>query len=157
MNVEEKIVLRPPQLADLKPVETIEHASFGDPWSRLALFQELQVDQLRCPLIAECDGQVVGYLMAWCAEDQLHILNIAVSESLRRRGIGSRLVAAARTQALARNLSEITLEVRDSNRAAKNFYFKHGYRQTGTRPGYYADTGEDAVIMTLSLADGGSG
>jgi ribosomal protein S18 acetylase RimI-like enzyme len=49
-------------------------------------------------------------------------------------------------------VSELTLEVRASNRAALGFYRAQGFEETGRRPRYYADPEEDAVLMGLNLA-----
>ena len=40
-----------------------------------------------------------------------------------------------------------TLEVRTSNAPAIALYERYGFKSVGTRPRYYADTGEDAIIM----------
>ena len=142
------ITVRSPLPGDLAAVIRLESASFTDPWTDDALAQELAPDRLRLPLIAEAEGSVVGYLMAWKIVDQLHILNIAADPALRRRGIGTALLRAVAVRAAALGLSELTLEVRASNKAALAFYRRHGFRRTGVRPGYYEDNGEDAVIMT---------
>jgi ribosomal-protein-alanine N-acetyltransferase len=44
-----------------------------------------------------------------------------------------------------------TLEVRRSNEAALNLYKGFGFRAVGIRPNYYADEGEDAIVMVLDL------
>jgi ribosomal-protein-alanine N-acetyltransferase len=141
------ISVRPPRPEDLDDVIRMESASFADPWADDALAQELAPDRLRLPLIAEAEGKVVGYLMAWKIVDQLHILNIAADPARRCRGIGTALLKAAADLALEMGLTEITLEVRESNAAAQSFYVGHGFVPTGRRPGYYADNGEDAIIM----------
>ena len=41
----------------------------------------------------------------------------------------------------------LTLEVRVSNLVAQQLYLKYGFRASGTRPRYYTDNGEDALIM----------
>jgi ribosomal-protein-alanine N-acetyltransferase len=43
------------------------------------------------------------------------------------------------------------LEVRQSNHSAIHFYKKTGFDVIGRRPGYYRDTGEDALIMKKHL------
>jgi ribosomal-protein-alanine N-acetyltransferase len=43
------------------------------------------------------------------------------------------------------------LEVRPSNLPAISLYRKTGFREVGRRPGYYDDTREDAIIMSLRL------
>lgn len=145
--------VRSPRTGDFKFVVALENESFADPWEPGALEQELRMDSLRLPLIAELEGKVVGYLMAWKVVDQLHILNIAADPRLRRCGVGTVLLRTAAGKAAELGLSEVTLEVRESNLEALGFYLRHGFRQTGLRRGYYADDGEDAIIMTCPTAD----
>lgn len=145
--------VRPPRAGDIESVIALENRSFDDPWERDALVQELRPDRLRLPLVAEQADQVVGYLMAWKVVDQLHILNIATDPHWRRRGVGTALLFAAARKGADLGLEEVTLEVRESNREAVDFYEGHGFRQTGRRPGYYADNGEDALIMTCRTSD----
>jgi len=146
------VLLRPATPADLAQVVAIELESFGDPWPRAALLSELQQDRMRVPLVAERDGCILGYVMAWQVVDQLHILNLAVSPRQRRNGVGTRLLQACLEAAAARGLRTATLEVRPSNAAAQAFYRHHGFRESGRRRRYYADTGEDAIIMNRALA-----
>jgi len=136
---------------DLAAVQRIERASFGDPWSRDALFGELIADAMRLPLVAELDGRVCGFLMAWRVVDQLHVLNIAAAPDVRRRGVGTALLREAARLARADGLREVTLEVRAGNRGARLFYAGHGFAEAGVRRRYYADNGEDAVIMTAAV------
>lgn len=147
-------LVRPASSADLLPVERIERACFADPWNRDALWSELRADFIRRPLVAERNGEVVGYLMAWSVADQLHILNIAVDPDDQRGGLGTVLLAAALDLARAEDRREITLEVRESNAPARAFYEHHGFEVVGRRPAYYADNGEDAIIMTRVLTSG---
>jgi ribosomal-protein-alanine N-acetyltransferase len=146
------IRIRSPRPGDLQTVITLESASFEDPWVNDALEQELTPDRLRLPLVAEIAGRLVGYLMAWKVVDQLHILNIASDPEFRRRGIGTALLLKAAEKGAELGLAEITLEVRQSNSEAQSFYLGHGFRATGRRPGYYADNGEDAIIMTCATS-----
>ena len=44
-----------------------------------------------------------------------------------------------------------TLEVRLSNAPAIALYERFGFRSAGTRPRYYHDTGEDAMIMWRAM------
>ncbi len=138
---------------DLAPVERIERASFSDPWSPEALWSELCSDAMRLPLVAEKDGQICGYIMAWRVVDQLHILNIATDPQVLRCGVGRALLLAAAQSAEKDDILEITLEVRRGNDPARSFYTEYGFIESGVRPGYYQETGEDAIIMTAHLAD----
>jgi ribosomal-protein-alanine N-acetyltransferase len=149
---EAAVTIREPRPGDLVQVAALEKRCFADPWESGALEQELAPDRLRLALIAAAADRVVGYLMAWKIVDQLHILNIAADPDLRRRGVGTALLLAAARQAVALGMEEITLEVRDSNHEARAFYHAYGFVPTGRRRGYYADNGEDAIIMTTGAA-----
>ena len=146
------VTIRPGDPGDLPGVQRIERASFADPWPASALLQELVPSSLRLPLILECGGAVIGYLMAWHTPDQLHILNVAIDPAYRRQGHGRRLLAVAMAEARRGGAAEVTLEVRPGNAAALALYAALGFRQTGRRPRYYADTGEDALVLTCALA-----
>ena len=61
-------------------------------------------------------------------------------------GVVRMLVALAR-EAIARGANALTLEVRLSHRGAQQLYQRFGFTAVGVRKGYYADTGEDALIM----------
>ena len=148
VDPEAAITVRTPMPEDLHQVVELEKRSFVDPWSRVALEQELVADRLRLPLVAEATGKVVGYLMAWKIVDQLHVMNIATDPDFRRQGVGTALLRAAAGQAAEMGMVEITLEVRQSNQEARAFYLWHGFIETGLRKRYYVDNGEDAIIMT---------
>ena len=47
----------------------------------------------------------------------------------------------------------ITLEVRISNAAARQFYRSYGFAEAYRRRGYYQD-GEDALVLILALQQG---
>lgn len=145
------LVVRLGRPEDLRAVERIERLSFADPWPGEALYEELQPDRLRLPLVAERAGTLVGYLMAWRAGEELHILNVAVLPEERSRGAGARLLEAALAEAEADGLVLATLEVRQSNHGARRFYARHGFAAVGRRLAYYQNNGEDAVIMSRPL------
>lgn len=149
-----EVRLRPASLDDLPAVDRIERLSFGDPWTVDALAQELVPSPLRAPMVVELAGKPVGYLMAWRTPDQFHVLNIAVDPAYRRRGLGELMLRAAVREARRGGMAEVTLEVRRSNRPAIAMYQAHGFQVAGVREGYYPDTGEDALVLTLSLGNG---
>lgn len=147
-----RVLVRGGDAADLGAIIAMEKAAFSDPWSQEALFSELLSDHMRMPLVAELDGLVCGYLMAWRVVDQLHILNIATDPQYLRKGIGTALLLAAAQLCVQSGQSEITLEVRRSNHGARQFYRHHHFEETGVRQGYYQEDGEDAIIMTAACS-----
>ncbi|MBI2855976.1 MAG: ribosomal protein S18-alanine N-acetyltransferase [Chloroflexi bacterium] len=91
---------------------------------------------------------LAGYVAMWFMTDQAHITGIAVREALRGKGLGELLLLASIQQALRRQSSVATLEVRVSNYVAQSLYAKYGFNRVGLRKGYYTDNHEDAYIMT---------
>jgi ribosomal-protein-alanine N-acetyltransferase len=90
---------------------------------------------------------IVGYGGLWLSVDEGHITTIAVAPEYRGRGIGELALNGLIDQALALNADMLTLEVRVSNLVAQQLYLKYGFRPSGTRPRYYTDNSEDALIM----------
>ncbi len=92
---------------------------------------------------------VVGFAGFWIMAGEAHIVNFAVRQSYRRKGIGELLLISLIDLARELNSLLITLEVRASNTAALSLYRKYGFSKTGLRRGYYSDDKEDGVIMTV--------
>jgi ribosomal-protein-alanine N-acetyltransferase len=100
--------------------------------------------------VLEEDGAVAGFAVTWRVADELHLLNVAVRPSLRRRGLGERLMQDMLAHARAHDVRGVYLEVRRSNEPAIDLYRKLGFWASGLRAGYYSD-GEDALCMSLTL------
>ncbi len=98
-------------------------------------------------MIAEREGRLAGYILAWLVGESGHIGNLATVPEERRRGVARRLLEDLLGRAGALRLRSLTLEVRVSNFAAQALYRAQGFRLAGLRRGYYRDTGEDALIM----------
>jgi ribosomal-protein-alanine acetyltransferase len=97
------------------------------------------------------EGRVCGFLVARVVAGEAELLNMAVDRKDRRKGLGSKLLAAAMREAAAQQATRMYLEVRESNRAAISFYLRHGFRNSGQREGYYQNPTENAVLMENKL------
>ncbi len=137
--------LRELRRADVDAVVAIETVSFSDPWTE-GMFADDLAAPGRAWIVAECGGEVVGYAGVAMIGDEAHLLNLAVREDHRREGIGRALFARASEEAARMGAERLTLECRKSNTAAIALYESMGMVRAGVRPGYYARTGEDAVI-----------
>jgi ribosomal-protein-alanine N-acetyltransferase len=141
--------------ADLPEIMKIERASFPAPWSEALFRQELEFTLSRS-LVAKSEGkagrETVGYIVYWTVFDEVHVNNLAVRSDFKRRGIASKLVETALQKACAEGATRCTLEVRVSNEAARRLYEKFGFVVRGVRPRYYAESGEDALIMWADLS-----
>jgi len=91
---------------------------------------------------------VIGLAGFWLMAGEAHIVNLAVRQTYRRRGIGRQLLMKLIDMAIEKDADTITLEVRKSNAAAQKLYKEYGFNIKGIRRGYYLDDIEDAVIMT---------
>ncbi len=102
-------------------------------------------------LVARSAGVVVGFLLAWRAADELHLTDLGVTASARRRGYARVLTEALAREGAQTGARVVLLEVRESNAAARSLYAKLGFSELDRRARYYTDTGEDAVVMALEL------
>lgn len=113
-------------------------------------------------LVAEEDGEVVGYIM--CRIElglsnfgfsglikKGHIVSVAVLPQYRHKGIGEALITEAMECMRKYNTKQCFLEVRTTNAPAINLYKKLGFNVTRTIHGYYVD-GEDAYVMSHELS-----
>ena len=124
-------------------VAELERQNFSEPWPDIAVRGEL-TNKLSLWLVAVEDGEVVGYVGSQTVLQEADMMNIAVADSHRRRGIAKMLV-----EELIRQLDayQLTLEVRASNAPAISLYEALGFRQVGLRKNYYRKPKEDALIL----------
>lgn len=146
-----KLRVEPMGLEDVADVHRVEAQSFPMPWPDYAFRQELQTNRLAHYLVVRAGTETVAYGGLWLLVDEAHITTFAVLPEWRRRGIGGRLMVALMDLALELNSRVMTLEVRLSNRPARDLYARFGFKPVGVRPRYYSDNGEDALIMTTGI------
>jgi ribosomal-protein-alanine N-acetyltransferase len=131
--------------SDLPQVIAIERRAFTTPWSLAMFVLELSKPSGVCLAAVDEHGKLLGYLICARYDTVWHLMNIAVDPLRRRRGVAKALLEQMIERA-GRD-REYTLEVRTSNAPAIALYESFGFRSAGTRPRYYRDNGEDAVIM----------
>ena len=134
-------------LDDLPEVMSIECKSYSSPWPESTYRQELLNDRA-CFTLVKYQGHILGYSGLWHLADEIHIGTLVARPEVRRCGIGELLLVKAITHAYECMVNTVTLEVRPSNMPARNLYTKYGFEIKGRRLSYYADSGEDALIMT---------
>jgi len=145
--------LVPARLEDLDEIVRIEQESFPVPWKREFFESELLEPYRYARVLAGPPGTeppMGGYLFAVSLYEEFHINKIATDQRLRRLGWGTRLLEDALGRARAVGATAVTLEVRFSNAAARQFYANHRFREAYRRKAYYQD-GEDALAMVLPL------
>jgi [ribosomal protein S18]-alanine N-acetyltransferase len=148
--------IEPATLESLSEILKIEEACFSAPWTRKMLEAELSGNPFAHFLVARHEGKtevsaeaIVGYLCYWIVFEEVRLMNLAVIESMRHRGIARSLVSTALQTGISQSAHRAVLEVRASNQAAQRLYEGFGFSQTAIRSKYYANPEEDAVLMEL--------
>lgn len=98
-------------------------------------------------IVYEENTKVVGVLVYSLIYDRIEIEYIVVDEEYKRLGIGSKLLKYIENS----GIKNITLEVRENNDVAINFYKKNGYEIVATRKNYYKD--ENGYLMMKNLGE----
>jgi [ribosomal protein S18]-alanine N-acetyltransferase len=147
------LTVRRGTLDDLDAIMVIEEASFSTPWPRMAMQAELSHKPEALYLTVNRDEQVVAYLGSWLILDEGHICTVAVAPEARRGGLGELMLLVFLQHATRHGIQKVFLEYRTGNTPAAKLYQKIGFTFIGLRRGYYADTGEDAVVVSLAGLD----
>ena len=126
-----------------------------DAWSESGYLEEI-TSANAIVLKAVGEEQIVGFLVARVVPgsnelDESEIYNIAVAEASRREQTGTKLLEALWLILRMRRVEKVWLEVRASNIPAIRFYESQGLAAQITRPNFYRDPVENAVVMSLDL------
>ncbi len=141
--------ITPAGWADLDAIHRLEASCFPSPWRREFFESEMRSDS-RLHFVARRAGTIVGYVFAMWFFDEMHVNKIAVDERERRKGIAEALMDRCLEFARENDIKTISLEVRQSNRGAQEFYQYLDFEPVYVRPRYYPD-GEAAVVMVRQL------
>jgi ribosomal-protein-alanine N-acetyltransferase len=131
----------------LRSIVRIEAQVYPRPWSHSLFVSELALRSTRAYFVAKVGRDIVGYAGLMMSMTDGHVTTIAVDPAWHRHGIGTRLLLALAREGIERDATALTLEVRLSNKGAQEMYKRFGFTAVGVRKGYYADTGEDALVM----------
>lgn len=82
-------------------------------------------------LVAEVDGRVVGFIIAYKYREQAYIDSLAVDPDFRDMGIGGRLIQAVEELLAIERVERIALSVKEGNLRALDFYLRRGYKVKG--------------------------
>ncbi len=145
-----ELVIEPMQRRDLRAVLRIEKQVYTRPWTLPLYRGELAMPvERRAYRVARSGGRLVGYGGLMFEPDEAHVTTLAVDPGWQRHHIGATLLLVLIREAVRRGKEHLTLEVRMSNEAARGLYQRFGFAPAGVRRNYYAEVGEDALIMWL--------
>jgi len=136
--------------ADIDAIVALETDSFTNPWPRETLVWEMRnSDVTRIYLLRDDDGRILAFSVCWVIFDELHINTLAVAAPERRKGLATQLLKEILAEARREGARKATLEVRASNDAALALYRRLGFTVAASRPNYYTNPVEDALILWL--------
>lgn len=147
------LTLAPMVVADVDEVHALEQSVFPHPWSR-ANFVDSLASGYDAWVLREEGGTLAGYFVLMFAVDEAHLLDVALSASHQRAGLGRYLLDCATARARQMGMESMLLEVRPTNERALAVYRAYGFVEIGRRKGYYPaheGTREDAIVMRIQL------
>ena len=131
------------QKEDIKKIVYLEESFLGETLGEEMLESELDSKVTKF-YVATLNDEIVGYIGRYEFLGEAEILNFVVDETYQRQGIGQLLFNQVESD--IQDLQKMTLEVRESNTKAINFYKKNGFKQISIRKHYYKN-GEDAKVL----------
>lgn len=157
----DRLLVRRMKPRDVTDVMEIESVSFGrHHWSDESFYNEInnQLGLYYSLFDGGAEGRpegkekeeacLIGYCGMWQVLDEGHITTVAIRPEYRGNHLGELLLLHMMEQCYRLSIRWVTLEVRVTNYGAQNLYYKYGFHSMGTRPKYYQDNQEDALIMT---------
>jgi [ribosomal protein S18]-alanine N-acetyltransferase len=147
----------PMHITDMEAVMALEKQAAVVPWSLANFVDSLAAGHCMWLLQNGQHQALIGYLVAMRGAHEMHLLNITVAPALEGLGHGRYLLDQLVAHCRAVHLSQVWLEVRQSNVRAQQLYLRYGFTQVGLRRSYYPTPEhvpgrEDAVVMTLDIA-----
>ena len=158
-------MLRAAKRGDETALAAIDALVNPSPWTASQFASACAAAGLERALVAEQGQHIAGFVVYSCVLDEACIHNVAVHPADQRGGLGRGLLRAALQAARGRGACRCCLEVRASNRAARDLYRALGFREDGLRKNYYSGAGqagadqagaglaarEDAVLLSIQL------
>ena len=138
---------------DAPALAALEARVFADGWEEVR-FRDLLGQDRFLAVGAFGRSGLCAYLTAYSVAGELEIVNVAVAPAFRGQGLGRALLRFFLAQARARGAVRAVLEVRSSNAPARALYAGGGFVQVGVRKRYYADSGEDALVLEWTACHG---
>lgn len=132
---------------DAEAVAVLEKMNFSVPWSKQSI-REAAAREDNIYVVAEEDGEILGYAGAWGVFGEADITNVCVRTESRKKGIGTKLMHFLMEEGKKRNIRTFFLEVRESNAAAILLYEKIGFQKVGVRRNFYEKPVENGIVMS---------
>ena len=140
---------------DLDKIANIDRNAFTRSWNRKSFLEEIdRTDAYGFVARTQLDNgrmDIIAYVFVRILLKEMHIMRIAVAGGYQARGVATALLQQCFKLAKQQLVSAVYIEVRPKNKSAIALYRKLGFQMLGTRPNYYPETGEDALVMVKLL------
>jgi [ribosomal protein S18]-alanine N-acetyltransferase len=148
-SVPVEISIGPMKRRHVRDVLAIERRVYPRPWSAALFFSEISQKSSRFYIVSHHGRTLIGYGGLMVHLEEAHVTTVAVAPEYQHRKVGSRVLSALLEEARGRDARTVALEVRVANWPAQRLYSWFGFRPVGVRKNYYAETGEDALVMWI--------
>lgn len=136
-------------LALMQAIAAIERDCFALPWQEKEIASVCNRADF-CGVVAQIDGEIVGYLLGLTLFEDAEVLRVAVDEKFRGQKVGGAILDRFFELAKARGAQRVFLEVRVSNEPAIRLYESRAFTRGRVREKYY-ENGESAIEMFKRL------
>lgn len=145
-------VLKPLTEAFVADAHIIHQQATYNPWS-LSTFADCLTPPYAGLVVLDDENQICGYAVILLVAGEATLMDIAVTQAARGRGLGKQLLNGVVDWCQQQQAESLWLEVRAGNTIAISLYEKAGFEDIEIRKNYYpCDNGkEDARIMRKIL------
>jgi [ribosomal protein S18]-alanine N-acetyltransferase len=150
--------IRPVEASHIGELIRIGEETNLSPWSAQGYLDEMKNPAAIILRLVDEENVIIGFVVGRIilggeieTRFDAEIYNIAVTEQNQRQGCGQLLFDEFVAECSKKQVAGIWLEVRESNQKAIKFYEKNGFEHVQTRPSFYNDPREHALIMRLIL------
>lgn len=146
-------MIRPATVDDIpRLLELANQSPTAAHWNEQQYRTALDQSHPRRLVLVGDEGKIVGFAVAAEIAREWELENIVVDAARRRSGLASSLLGELLREIWSDRGERIFLEVRASNLGARALYEKWGFRMAGSRPGYYQNPPEDAILYKKNLS-----
>jgi len=146
-----KLTLRPIVKEDIDFIVEAENEYFHNYSTKDKIIEDLNNPLIFYYILVK--DNILGYINLWIDEDKAQINSFVIVEKYRQKGYGVKMLDFIFDVLKEKNVIDLTLEVRPSNKVALHLYEKCGFKQISIRRAYY-NNGEDAFFMYKRLGSG---
>jgi ribosomal-protein-alanine N-acetyltransferase len=152
-NFQQTISIREAEIVDVPAIYKLSSCFSGatEGWTQAGIEEIIKNRQGYYALVAEWNGEIIGYALTRFAWGKLHLMDIVVKEEMRSRGVGKKMMKQLIDLAKSKALSEVYLEVRAGNIPAIKLYQSFAFKTRFMFRGLY--DGEDGIAMYLPLSE----